>query len=55
MYIKYYGVNYHNSKEALVVDFALIDPYAIVATLSVSYCVWIVPGTMDCDGNSLLL
>jgi hypothetical protein len=51
MTIKYYGCNSGNS--ALIVSLVLADPYKRTSS-NPSYCVWIVPGTVDCDGNSTL-
>lgn len=51
MFIKYYGNNYNGA--AIINQLFLIDPYKNTCN-NPSHCVWIVPGTVDCDGNSTL-
>ena len=53
MFIKYYAQAGLNTENPYTETFNLIDPYMHVP-LAPSYCVWIVPGTVDCDGDSIL-
>ncbi len=52
MTIKYYG--YNAKGKAITVKFYDSSAHNGVFGLPVSYCVWIVPGTVDLDGNSIL-
>ena len=52
MTVKYYGRCFEYLPHNCIL-FWRIDPYANLQNLSPSYCVWIVPGTLDADGNPL--
>lgn len=61
MVIKYYGTSFkafdlNARKELLVAD--IIDLYLVDAYRndpnSPSYCVWLVPGTFDTEGNDII-
>ena len=49
MVIKYYGTSTH--EQALIQKLWFTDPYKRTNELRPSYCVWIVPGTVDHNGN----
>lgn len=51
MHVKYYGTT-DNSGANLIFTLMLVDPYKRTPPLP-SYCVWIVPGTIDVDGNPI--
>jgi len=50
MVIKYYGNS--SNGEILIFPLYYTDPYKRQCP-SPSYCVWIVPGTIDVDGNPI--
>jgi hypothetical protein len=52
MTLKYYGTNLFSVAETCIL-FWRINPYANIDGLPPSYCVWIVPGTVDSNGNPL--
>ena len=49
MFMKYTGIN--NGNHAFIISLTYVDPYHRSKMLSPSYCVWIVPGTVDHNGN----
>lgn len=59
MYVKYYGTSKvqqfvgWKAIHPVISTLYCIDPYKRVKDERPSYCVWIVPGTVDCDGNDL--
>lgn len=52
MVVKYYAERGPDNKTPYTETFILIDPYMHVPRKP-SYCVWIVPGTVDNDGNAI--
>lgn len=59
MVVKYYGssTTEHyvgwSSCRATIAKLYAADPYKNVSGGNPSYCVWIVPGTVDIDGNDV--
>jgi hypothetical protein len=53
MIVKYYGGAALKTENPYTETLFLIDPYRYEPAIP-SYCVWIVPGTIDADGNSTL-
>ena len=52
MVIKYYATAGLNTESPYTETFLIIDPYMHIPSVP-SYCVWIVPGTVDVDGNAI--
>jgi hypothetical protein len=53
MHVKYYASAGLNTESPYTETFVLIDPYMHIPA-AISYSVWIVPGTVDINGDPII-